>query len=75
MIFHFQCGFLFWTGMDLHKRVKCGIICISEVEKGYGEISLGLKLILFGASIDDEMAISDKVVKIQFSVGAGVTLA
>ena len=21
--------------MDLHKRAKCGIICISEVEKGY----------------------------------------
>jgi len=21
--------------MELHKRVKCGIICISEVKKGY----------------------------------------
>lgn len=25
----------YWTGMDLHKRAKCGIICISEIEKGY----------------------------------------
>ncbi len=25
----------FWTGMDLHKRAKCGIICISGIEKGY----------------------------------------
>ncbi len=24
-----------WTGMDLHKRAKCGIICISGIEKGY----------------------------------------
>ena len=24
-----------WTGMDLHKRAKCGIICISVVKKGY----------------------------------------
>ncbi len=23
-----------WTGMDLHKRAKCGIICISGIEKG-----------------------------------------
>ncbi len=25
----------YWTGMDLHKRAKCGIICISGIEKGY----------------------------------------
>ena len=24
-----------WTGMDLHKRAKFGIICISGIEKGY----------------------------------------
>jgi len=38
---------------------------------GYKEISVILKLILFGSSIN-EMAVTDKVVKIQFSVGAGV---
>lgn len=26
---------LMWTGMDLYKRAKCGIICISVIEKGY----------------------------------------
>lgn len=38
---------------------------------GYKEISVILKLILFGSSIS-EMAVTDKVVKIQFSVGSGV---
>ena len=38
---------------------------------GYDEIGIILNLILFGSSIS-EMAVTDKVVKIQFSVGSGV---
>lgn len=46
-------------------------LCELSKKVGYKEISIILKLILFGSSIN-EMAVTDKVVKIQFSVGSGV---
>ena len=46
-------------------------LCGLAEKVGYKEISIILKLILFGSSVS-EMAVTDKVVKIQFSVGAGV---
>ncbi|MBQ7935499.1 MAG: hypothetical protein IJ333_04040 [Clostridia bacterium] len=46
-------------------------LCGLAEKSGNKEISVILKLILFGSSIN-EMAVTDKVVKVQFSVEAGV---
>lgn len=66
-----QYQFLFFDLTDGYSNLT-DFLCELAEKVGYKEISLLLKLILFGASIDDEMAITDKVVKIQFFVGAAI---
>ena len=66
-----QYQFLFFDLTDGYSNLT-DFLCGLAEEVGYKEISFLLKLILFGASADDEMAITDKVVKIQFIEGASV---
>ena len=65
-----QYQFLFFNLTDGCSNITDFLSELAE-KVGYKEISFLLKLILFGASAD-KMAITDRVVKIQFSVGAAI---
>ncbi|MBR4016258.1 MAG: Ig domain-containing protein, partial [Oscillospiraceae bacterium] len=65
-----QYQFLFLDLADEYANIT-DFLCELAEKVGYKEISIILKLILLGSSIN-EMAVTDKVVKIQFSVGSGV---
>ncbi len=65
-----QYQFLFFDLTDGYTNLTDFLSKLAE-NAGYDEIGIILNLILFGSSIS-EMAVTDKVVKIQFSVGSGV---
>lgn len=65
-----QYQYLFLDLTDGYTNVK-DFLCDLAENVGYGEIGIVLDLIHFGSSISD-MAVTDRVVKITFSVGAGV---
>ncbi len=65
-----QYQFLFLDLTDGYTNLT-DFLCELAEKVGYKEIGIILKLILFGSSIN-EMAVTDKVVRIQFSVGSGV---
>lgn len=67
--------FLFFDLADTCTNLT-DFLCNLADSVGYKEISIILKLILIGATINEidekQMKVTDKVVKIQFTVGAGV---
>ena len=65
-----QCQYLFFDLADGY-TILTDFLCGLAEKTGNKEISYILKLILFGASIED-MAVTDKIVKIQFLAGAAV---
>lgn len=65
-----QYQFLFFDLADGYTNLT-DFLCKLAENAGYNEIGIILNLILFGSSIN-EMAVTDKVVEIQFSVGSGV---
>ena len=65
-----ECDFLFFDLTEGYTNLT-DFLCELAEKAGYKEISLLLKLILFGASMN-EMAVTDKVVEIHFSVGSGI---
>lgn len=66
-----QYQFLFLDLADRDANLT-DFLCDLAKKIGYPELGIILKLILFGSSVEDEMAVTDKVVKIQFTVGAAI---
>ena len=66
-----QVQYLFVDIFDLPTNIT-DFLCELAEKAGYKEINIILKLILFGATVDDEMAVTDNVIIINFLVGSAV---
>ena len=62
------------TAITLETHYDTITALLSDLAKkaGYGELGIIVNLINFGASVNENIAVGDKLVKITFTVGAGI---
>ena len=63
-----------FTAITLETHYDTITALLSDLAKkaGYGELGIIVNLINFGASVNEDIAVGDKLVKITFTVGAGI---
>lgn len=63
-----------FTAITLETHYDTITALLSDLAKkaGYGELGIIVNLINFGASVNENIAVGDKLVKITFTVGAGI---